>query len=88
MFIIGIIAILVILYGLSYINIQQTLKLISQASFLVMIGFVLCYTFSEAGNKGWGSVEILETTVCDWWYILYYSICIKRIKNESTTLNL
>lgn len=85
MFIIGIIAILVGFIWFKLYQYTTNPKADIPGIIFSTIGFgALLYGFSEAGNKGWGSVGD-RNNVCDWYY-LYYSICNKRIKNESTNV--
>ena len=85
MFIIGIIAILVGFVWFKLYQYTTNPKADIPGIIFSTIGFgALLYGFSEAGNKGWGSVEI--ETMFAIGIIFYYSICNKRIKNEGANV--
>ena len=76
-----------VLYGLSYINIQQTPKADIPGIIFSTIGFgALLYGFSEAGNKGWGSVEIETMFAIGIIFIILFVI--RELRMKAPMLNL
>ncbi len=87
MFIIGIIAILI---GFVWFKLYQYTTNpkadIPKVSFLVRLVLVLCYMVLQAGNKGWGSVEIETMFAIGIIFIILFVI--RELRMKSPMLNL
>ena len=87
MFFIGIIAIVIGLFWFKLYQSTTNPKADIPGIIYSTIGFgSLLYGFSEAGNKGWGSTEIVTMFIVGTVFIIFFYF--KRTKNESANVEL
>ena len=85
MFFIGIIAIVIGLFWFKLYQIRQIRKQISLELFIVRLIGSLLYGFSEAGNKGWGSTEIVTMFIVGTVFIIFI---LRELRMKAPMLNL